>query len=367
MVLNEALPHRRVRIAASDISNKALSFAQRAVYPAERCHGVSAAWLSRYFAAEGRPAGELPDCAGAAGPGGIPPHQPGGILLLAASVSGHLLPQRDDLFRPADAGAGDRRTEPAPRTGRLSLCRARGEPDSRLAFARIREAGGLPEAGKERGQCGTNNCGHGGLQGRPRCRPGAGDLCAGMLHRALGLRSQGGRGRVAALHAARFGHRSGAEQAEPLHVRRHRHSQTAGTGLRAGRVEAPPGGACGGRSLDDGPARRSSTSASGTIWPCARSCGRPAFCWPARRWVAAVRAPCGWRSAAAGSGYRKAAARRNWSRPSRRKEETHGLPGPDHRRFAGHAVVRTPRHRTFRLRTLGVLRSGRRRRGAGRF
>ena len=55
MVLNEALPHRRVRIAASDISNKALSFAQRAVYPVERCHGVSAAWLSRYFAAEGRP------------------------------------------------------------------------------------------------------------------------------------------------------------------------------------------------------------------------------------------------------------------------------------------------------------------------
>jgi chemotaxis protein methyltransferase CheR len=55
MVLNEALPHRRVRIAASDISNKALGFAQRAVYPVERCHGVSAAWLSRYFAADGRP------------------------------------------------------------------------------------------------------------------------------------------------------------------------------------------------------------------------------------------------------------------------------------------------------------------------
>jgi chemotaxis protein methyltransferase CheR len=55
MVLNEALPNRRVRITASDISNKALNSAQRAVYPAERCHGVSAAWLSRYFAAEGRP------------------------------------------------------------------------------------------------------------------------------------------------------------------------------------------------------------------------------------------------------------------------------------------------------------------------
>jgi chemotaxis protein methyltransferase CheR len=55
MVLNEALPHRRVRITASDISNKALIFAQRAVYPAERCHGVSPAWLSRYFSADGRP------------------------------------------------------------------------------------------------------------------------------------------------------------------------------------------------------------------------------------------------------------------------------------------------------------------------
>ena len=55
MLLNEALPNRRVRIAASDISNKALSFAQRAVYPTERCHGLSAAWLARYFAAEGRP------------------------------------------------------------------------------------------------------------------------------------------------------------------------------------------------------------------------------------------------------------------------------------------------------------------------
>lgn len=55
MVFNEALPHRRVRIAASDISNRALSFAQRASYPVERCHGVSPARLSRYFAAEGRP------------------------------------------------------------------------------------------------------------------------------------------------------------------------------------------------------------------------------------------------------------------------------------------------------------------------
>ncbi len=55
MVLNEAVPHRRVRITASDISNKALTFAQRAVYPVDRCQGVSAALLGRYFTMEGRP------------------------------------------------------------------------------------------------------------------------------------------------------------------------------------------------------------------------------------------------------------------------------------------------------------------------
>jgi len=55
MVLNEALPSRTVRITASDISNKALRAAQRAVYPVERCHGMPAAWLSRYFVADGRP------------------------------------------------------------------------------------------------------------------------------------------------------------------------------------------------------------------------------------------------------------------------------------------------------------------------
>ena len=32
--------------------------------------------------------------------------------------------------------------------------------------------------------------------------------------------------------------------------------------------------------------------------------------------------------------------KRNWSPHFLRKEEPHGLPGPDHRRFAGHAVVR---------------------------
>ena len=55
MVLNEAMPGRKLRIHASDISNKALSFAQRAVYPAERCRGVSPPWLTRYFVPEGRP------------------------------------------------------------------------------------------------------------------------------------------------------------------------------------------------------------------------------------------------------------------------------------------------------------------------
>jgi chemotaxis protein methyltransferase CheR len=55
MVLNESLPFRKLRICGSDISRKALSFAERGVYPVERCHGLPAAWLSRYFVADGRP------------------------------------------------------------------------------------------------------------------------------------------------------------------------------------------------------------------------------------------------------------------------------------------------------------------------
>jgi len=51
-ILNEALPSRTVRISATDISNKALRFAERASYPAERCHGLPANWLSRYFVPE---------------------------------------------------------------------------------------------------------------------------------------------------------------------------------------------------------------------------------------------------------------------------------------------------------------------------
>jgi len=55
MAMNEAAPQRVIRISASDISNKALRFAQRADYPAERCHGLPGAWLARYFVAQGHP------------------------------------------------------------------------------------------------------------------------------------------------------------------------------------------------------------------------------------------------------------------------------------------------------------------------
>ena len=47
-LLNDALPSRRIRIAATDISRRALKFAERAAYPAERCQGLPATWLSRY-------------------------------------------------------------------------------------------------------------------------------------------------------------------------------------------------------------------------------------------------------------------------------------------------------------------------------
>ena len=54
-LLNDALAGRTIRIAASDISRKALSIAAQAVYPAERCQGLPAAWLSRYFVVEPGP------------------------------------------------------------------------------------------------------------------------------------------------------------------------------------------------------------------------------------------------------------------------------------------------------------------------
>jgi chemotaxis protein methyltransferase CheR len=57
MALSETAPQRAIRISASDISNKALAFAQRARYPAERCHGLSRAWLARNFVPEGNPPG----------------------------------------------------------------------------------------------------------------------------------------------------------------------------------------------------------------------------------------------------------------------------------------------------------------------
>jgi chemotaxis protein methyltransferase CheR len=55
MVLREAQPARRIRISGSDISQKALAFAERGVYPVDRCQPLPAAWLSRHFVAQGRP------------------------------------------------------------------------------------------------------------------------------------------------------------------------------------------------------------------------------------------------------------------------------------------------------------------------
>jgi len=48
-VLNDALPGRPVRIWATDISTRALRFAERAFYPDDRCEGIPPAWLGRYF------------------------------------------------------------------------------------------------------------------------------------------------------------------------------------------------------------------------------------------------------------------------------------------------------------------------------
>jgi chemotaxis protein methyltransferase CheR len=54
-ILNDAFPSRPIRIAATDISNKALNFAERAIYPDDRCQGLPAEWLTRYFVPETGP------------------------------------------------------------------------------------------------------------------------------------------------------------------------------------------------------------------------------------------------------------------------------------------------------------------------
>jgi chemotaxis protein methyltransferase CheR len=51
IVLNEA--HVNYRIKATDISQKALAFAERAIYQRERCQGLSPDWLARFFVADG--------------------------------------------------------------------------------------------------------------------------------------------------------------------------------------------------------------------------------------------------------------------------------------------------------------------------
>ena len=61
-VLNEALGDGHVHITASDISRKALIFAEAAVYPADRCRNLPPAWLSRYFTAQGHPPAEYRVC-----------------------------------------------------------------------------------------------------------------------------------------------------------------------------------------------------------------------------------------------------------------------------------------------------------------
>lgn len=53
-ILSEALGPRRFQIVASDISTRALRFASRGLYPAERCAGVPAAWKGRHFVSSDR-------------------------------------------------------------------------------------------------------------------------------------------------------------------------------------------------------------------------------------------------------------------------------------------------------------------------
>ena len=53
-MLSENLGPRRFQITASDISTRALRFAERGMYPVERCAGLPAAWLARHFESSDR-------------------------------------------------------------------------------------------------------------------------------------------------------------------------------------------------------------------------------------------------------------------------------------------------------------------------
>ncbi len=50
-VLNDAFGSRRGQVAASDISKRALRFAERAAYPIDRCAGLRPNWIGKYFEA----------------------------------------------------------------------------------------------------------------------------------------------------------------------------------------------------------------------------------------------------------------------------------------------------------------------------
>jgi chemotaxis protein methyltransferase CheR len=53
--LNDALPQMQVQVWGTDISVNALKTAEQAVYPAEACSQLPAAWRQRYFRAENSP------------------------------------------------------------------------------------------------------------------------------------------------------------------------------------------------------------------------------------------------------------------------------------------------------------------------
>jgi chemotaxis protein methyltransferase CheR len=55
IVLSDALGGRSHLVTGTDISKRALAFAERAIYPRERCQGLPAEWLARHFVAQGRP------------------------------------------------------------------------------------------------------------------------------------------------------------------------------------------------------------------------------------------------------------------------------------------------------------------------
>ena len=185
LVLNEAvlpaaIPYRSQR----HLEQSACSCAQAGEYSAERAPALPAAWLRRYFDRVQRPDAAYQVSAASATQAAFRRINLVEHLPWQRQFPGHLLPQRDDLFRPQTQEDVVRRLAALPGTRRLSLHRTRGKPGAGIATRwnmcspRVYRKPGK-EGRMEQIVVGMADCRVGRVAGQSAC-----DLCPGLLHRS---------------------------------------------------------------------------------------------------------------------------------------------------------------------------------------